>query len=331
MPTLNSDAKPRIAIIGAGITGLTCASLLKQRGLSVTVFEKSRGLGGRLATRRAGEGLAFDHGAQYVTARSDAFRALVQGALDGGAAAVWRPKGRGTLGDSRQDWIVGLPAMNRLVRPLAAGIDIRLKTQIVAVQREVSGWRLLTAEEPVPGHFDFIVSAVPAPQARALLPLEADLATALERVDIAPCWALMMAFPEPLDPGFDVSRVEGGELAWIARNSAKPARNNGADCWVVHAGPQWSAAHLERDPEEARDLMLAMLVERLGGALAEPLYANAHRWRYALTTTALSTAYLASADRRLFIGGDWSLGARVEFGFESGTAMAAGLTAALSA
>lgn len=329
MPPLDPGAKPRIAIIGAGITGLTCASLLRQRDLPVTVFEKSRGLGGRLATRRAGDGLTFDHGAQYVTARSGAFKTLIQDMVKSGTAASWRPRGRELNANNRDDWIVGLPAMNSFVKPLAAGIDIQLKTQIAALRREAAGWRLQTTEGPVPGQFDFVVSAVPAPQARALLPIDTDLAAALERVIIAPCWALMLAFSEPLHPGFEVSRIEGGELAWIARNSAKPARDSAADCWVVHASPQWSAANLELDPEEAKVAMLAMLADRLGGRLLTPVYAAAHRWRYAQTTTTLNAAYLASDDCRLFVGGDWGLGARVEFGFASGKAMADDLLALL--
>ena len=52
----------RVAVIGAGLAGLTAAARIAAGGAAVTVYDKSRGLGGRLATRRSPQG-SFDHGA----------------------------------------------------------------------------------------------------------------------------------------------------------------------------------------------------------------------------------------------------------------------------
>ena len=84
---------PDVLIIGAGISGLTCAASLRAAGLSPKVIEKSRGIGGRMATRRAGA-LSFDHGAQFLTAKSEPFRQEVARITAAGAAAEWVPSGR---------------------------------------------------------------------------------------------------------------------------------------------------------------------------------------------------------------------------------------------
>ena len=78
----------RVAIIGAGMAGLAAARLLREAGASCTIFDKSRGLGGRMATRRTGD-FSFDHGAQYFTARGPRFRALVDDWSAAGHAAGW--------------------------------------------------------------------------------------------------------------------------------------------------------------------------------------------------------------------------------------------------
>src|SRR5678809_1601466 len=117
----------RIAVIGAGMAGLTCANELARADAKVTVFERSRGLGGRLATRRQGN-LAFDHGAQFITARSRPFLRYAEVAARAGALAAWQPR---VMEDDRTweapigDWWVGTPGMSALVRPLTRNVEIR--------------------------------------------------------------------------------------------------------------------------------------------------------------------------------------------------------------
>lgn len=79
-------------MIGAGIAGLTCARQLKAKGFRPMVFEKSRGLGGRLSTRRLEDGVSFDHGAQYLTARSAAFQNFLRQAAEAEVVEHWRPQ-----------------------------------------------------------------------------------------------------------------------------------------------------------------------------------------------------------------------------------------------
>ena len=68
-----------IAIIGAGIAGVTAARTLLQAGHRVTLIEKSRGVGGRMSTRRTEFGtrtdsippaVTVDHTGQPVSSRT---------------------------------------------------------------------------------------------------------------------------------------------------------------------------------------------------------------------------------------------------------------------
>ena len=327
MGTGRRPTKTSIAIIGAGMAGLTCARYLATLGFRPTVFEKSRGLGGRLATRRVEEGLAFDHGAQYVTARSAAFRRALQTAREAGVAARWIPGRTDPPGPGEDEWFVGAPAMNALVQPLAEGIDLRLSSKVTAIRRDGDAWRIVGPSKEAEGPFDVVVCTAPAPQAQRLLASEPEVAVALGGVSMAPCWALMLRFAKPVDPGFDVRRAESEDLAWIARNGSKPGRDSAADCWVVHAGPDWSRRHLELDRDLAAALLVEMLPRAFGLRLPRVEGAVAHRWRYARTTKPLGAPFLGFVANSLFLGGDWCLGARVECAFESGLAIAQALTA----
>ena len=104
---LDNSSHARIAVIGAGMAGLSCAKHLSEHGVHTTIFEKSRGLGGRLATRRADSGIAFDHGAQFIAARSTLFGNMVNEAIRNGAADYWRPVNLNEGSFGSDDWVVG--------------------------------------------------------------------------------------------------------------------------------------------------------------------------------------------------------------------------------
>lgn len=312
---------PRIAVIGAGMAGLACADRLRAGGLEPVVFDKSRGLGGRLATRRAEEGRTFDHGAQFVTARLPAFQTFMDNAVANGAAALWDPRG---TDDKPTDtpWFVGTPGMNGMVKPMATDLDLRLGAPVTGLVREGSGWRVQSEASDIAQFFDLVVCTAPAPQTRALADPLPDITSAMNAVAIAPCWALMLAFAVPFDPGFDVKRLTDGPIALLARTTSKPGRAGRPECWVLHAAPDWSRTHLEEDPAAIAGLLLAHLPEAFGVPVPAPDHAVAHRWRYAQTTAPLGRPFLPSVDGTFFAGGDWCLGARVEAAFESGSAIA---------
>lgn len=301
-----------IAIIGAGMAGLSAARRLADAGRDVVVFDKSRGLGGRMATRRAGD-LAFDHGAQYFTARGPAFRAAVEAWRARGHAAAW-------FGDG----YVGTPGMTAPARALAEGMRIVPSCQVTDLHRAPDGWTVLDANGPVavPGNgaFEAVVLAVPAPQA---LPLAASADVnfpAMEQAVYAPCWALMLAFAESTGLP-DSDRRDEGAIAWIAHNASKPGRSAEPETVVVHASPDWSRRNLEVAPEDAAARLLEEF-RTITQIDATPLFVAAHRWRYALVERAAGEPCLWDAEAQLGACGDWCLGPRVEAAFDSGIAMA---------
>ncbi len=311
------------AVIGAGLAGLACARALAEAGVAVRVFDKGRAPGGRLATRRAETGaglrLGFDHGAQYLTARNPGFAAILA------AHAVPWP----AVGD-RAGAHVAAPGMSALPRALSAGLDVAAARSVVAVERGEAGWMLRhhagdLARGPAPteppdsaGPFDAVAVAVPHPQAAPLLP--PTLAAALAPVTVAPCWALLAAFASPLAAP-DTLRPENHALAWAGRDSAKPGRTAGAECWVAHSGPAWTRANLERRPEEVLPDLLALLAD-IAGPLPPVAYAAAHRWRYALVEAPLGAPCLVDRAARIGACGDWCLGPRAEHAWDSGSALA---------
>ncbi len=315
-------------MIGAGISGLICARRLRDVGMDVRVFEKSRGVGGRMATRRTEDGLRFDHGAQYFTVRDRLFERYVQQWASEGIVAPWNGRivdltcGRADPKDKETLRFVGVPGMNAICKDLASGLDIRFQTQVAPPARERGMWHLQSVQEESLGQFDCLVTCAPAIQSSELLVAAPELQRQAGAIAISACWAAMIAFTQPLRLSFDGAFVHASPLSWIARNDSKPRRGDGIECWVLHAAPDWSDEHLEQTAEDVLPQMLDAVWEAIGVAPRSPSYATAHRWRYAIPQEPLPDRCLF--DSRLLVGacGDWCNGPRVEGAFLSGMALA---------
>lgn len=319
------DNPQRVAIVGAGMAGLACAMALHAAGLEVTLFDKGRRPGGRLATRRAGT-LSFDHGASYAIAEGPAFSAFVTGA--GERLAAWEPAG------DHVRW-VGVPGMSAFaVAAGQRGIGTLLTRRHVGfLSHDDAGWHLRHLDAAVTrpgaviddgekaGPFDRIVLALPAPQAAGLLAaLGHPFAARVAAVGMDPCWVLMLAFRERQD-GPDIRETEPhGPLDWIARDSSRPGRLALPDSWVAHAGADWSRVHLEQEPDRVLASLRAAFTQATG-IDATPIHAEVHRWRYARAGSALDQACLWDP-AGLALCGDWCLGTQVEAAFDSGCAAA---------
>jgi renalase len=303
-----------IAIIGAGMAGLACASRLEAAGIRVVLFDKARGPGGRMSTRRvdtsAGQ-VSFDHGAQYFTARGAAFREQVEAWAADGIVAPWPAAGP-------EAW-VGTPGMNAPVRALAARRAVTFSHQVETLIPDGAGWRLVGPNGPT-GPFDAVLLAMPAEQTAALLTgVEPSMARVAAASVTDPCWTVMAAFGQRLAIDADTLRDQG-PLGWAARNASKPGRAP-VEAWVMQGSPEWSRRHLEDPAGDVCKALLEGLRRCSGGPIPEPIAVQAHRWRFARSAAGDERA-LWSPAAGIGCCGDWLIGPRVECAWDSGEALA---------
>lgn len=327
----------QVAIIGAGLAGLTAARQCQAQGHHVTVYEKSRGVSGRMCTRQTEFG-GFDFGAQYFTASSERFKKEVSDwrklewvtAWDSQLATIAHGKVQESKGKGKTPQrFVPIPGMNALGKQLAHGLDVRLEQQVQAISAHGNQWILSVKSDEVPvaasaGPFDAVIVAIPAEQAAVLLKDHAVLGPKVGAVHMQPCWALMLAFQNPLNLPYDGAWVEDSRLAWIARDTSKPEHRAG-ERWVCHASAAWSAEHLEDEHERAKEKLLKAFHEATGSPI-QPIYAEAHRWRFSQANQALPQSHLWDAATRIGVCGDWFAAGlegagRVENAFLSGLAI----------
>jgi predicted NAD/FAD-dependent oxidoreductase len=326
------QTKPKIAIIGAGLSGITAARHLSTRA-EVTVFEKSRGLGGLMSTRRA-EPFFFDHGAQYFTAKSVEFAEFLTPLVKAGHVARWTPRqvhfdAAGVAQPLAEDgeMYVAVPAMNALCKHLGADLTIETATRVASMAREGAQWTLaLENAETVPG-FDWVLSTAPAEQSQALMPAEFAETERLHAARMSGCFTLMLGFEDALPLPWEAARFEESLLGWVALNSAKPGRK-GAPSLVLQSTNDWAEAHMEDELTEVEAALVAEFA-RVAPDLPAPAFTRLHRWRFAAVETPAGVPFLLDVENRLAAAGDWCLRARVEAAFESGSAVGEAIAQAL--
>jgi len=276
------------AIVGAGLAGLAAARALRRLKPDATldIFDKGRGPGGRLATRRAelpsGRTLRFNHGAPAVHGRSPAFRDTIDSLARTGAAK-W----------TSDHAAVGLPAMNAIVAAMARDLPVRFETRVAAIEPAGDQFRLREPEQPL-GAFDRVILAIPAPQAAELArPIDPDLAEKLDGIAYAPAWSLMLAPAE--EPSADELPGDSQLIDRLLRTET--------GAWTACATPDWSRDNLELSPDDAARA-LAAAAARLHPAFADLRHAAAHRWRYARVAAPSDQPYLIGASGRILCCGD---------------------------
>jgi hypothetical protein len=309
-----------VLVVGAGVAGLVAARELLRAGRSVTLLDKGRGVGGRLASRRI-EGATFDHGAQGFTTGDPRFVAVGLREQLGESVSDWQA-GLAVASDGLFHWR-GVPSMSGVAKHLARGMDIRLESTVVALRQESHRWVGTTLDG---GTFTAraVILTPPVPQSLAILdaggfPLAAALRQRLGAIGYDRCLALMALLDGPSRipaPGGLIPT--SGPLASITDNVRKGISSEPAV--TLHATPEFSLACWDRDRRESARLLLDAATEWLGTGVKS---FQVHGWRYSRPRVVdPEPCLLASAGPPLVLAGDAFGGTGVEGAAHSGRAAA---------
>ncbi len=319
----------RLAVVGAGLAGLTVAHKLAAAGVEVTLFEKERGPGGRMASERLGgtsQG-AIDTGAQYFTIRNPAFREFLIRQAGTDCWGLWHGRFRYQNTDRRWEMMrpaeryVGIPQMSAITCALSRGLSVRSGVRIQGLWRSDNGcWALTDADGGRYDGFDAVILTAPPIQSAELLSQGDARALAeddrLRVSQMQACWTAVAHFPDGAGADFEALMPKQSRLNWAANNSSKPGRQGAGEWWVLHGDPDWSDDHSVADPQQVAWQLMQEL-RRVGGITAVPTEVRVHRWQYARARTSTRTGHLWFPDSGIAIIGDWLDGGRVEGAFNS--------------
>jgi len=335
---MQSSTVTDVAIVGAGLAGITCGQALRRSGYSVVILEKSRGLGGRVATRRLVDTCA-DHGTKFVEPQGSHTQQLIEQLgdrqlLQPWTAPVWTVDAAGTLTPMEpQPRYVAPEGMTAIAKFLADGLDIRRQQRVLGIApTDAQTWELTTeATEPLTIHARNLVLAIPAPQAVPLLePLVAqglpmEVLETVRGVTFDPCITAIATYPADQaaawHPVGALQPLQHPVLRWVSRESQKRSMPGHEVC-VLHSTPALAAQHIDAPTLEAAGAAMLQAGAAWFPGMEHPQPLQLHRWRYGFARSPHAPLNLpphAKTPIPLVITGDWCLGSNLEAAFEAGT------------
>jgi len=310
--------KLRAGIVGAGISGASCAGALAAAGWTVDIFDRARGAGGRLSTRRMEDGWAT-LGSPFLSAKREPFRSQLrewvrQGWLEPVRGNIWR--GRATVSWTQaqlQNHFRPLIEPSQLVRSLMNGAHFHTLAPVARIEPRT----LVLENGETHGGYDCVICSVPGPQA---IPLLEGLPRLRERLlddsRYRPVWSFLMRWEG--GPGAEVIQFDD-ELLNLAVSQIK-----GGGLWAVHSTHAFAETYLDAGKEEASTRAASALMGLLG--LPWPVEVEAaHLWKMALPTSQQGGFWLGDRENRVALIGDGIAGAGVERAWESGIRLAQAL------
>ena len=318
----------KIAIIGAGIAGLTAARVLKDHA-EVTIFEKSGGVSGRMATRCSSR-YVFDHGAQFFGAKTPDFNAFIAPMIQSGALKPWNARFVEIAGSSimqLREWtdsyphFVGVPGMNSVGNFLSQDLNIRLNTRVCSISKGERHWSLMADNSEFLGNFDWLLLAIPGPQATEILPKNLPLYEKVSKIKMEGCFSVMLGFSKPLPIEFDAALIRNRDISWMSINSSKPGREK-LFSMIVHSTNNWADANSHMAKVEALDHLCSEISRTIGHDVSKADHKAIHQWMYANTKKHGNMTHFWDRSENLGVCGDWVIQGRVEAAFTSGFKLA---------
>ncbi len=334
-----------IGIIGAGIAGLTAGRILAKAGHEVIIFEKSRGYGGRMATRYFHEdhSVKADHGAGFFTADSEEFKSFISELEDKELVKEWTQDlgyhdGKELLSKhpnrESQSFYVAPNGINSIGKYLSRWVDVKLEERVSGITLiggspvKKKQW-MLNLQSFNTYELDAIIIATPGVQAYGLVQTAQDetavrkLIREIDEITYNPSYSVMFGYEGAETPDWKAFSSNNAKISFVANESSK--RDTGSELVLVaHSSADFARSNSKMDSVQVAETISAELGSIIGNWATRPAWAQVHYWRYSSAIKNLKMPFMELEDHPapLALIGDYFEKPGVEGAFLSGYKLA---------
>ena len=292
----------KIAIIGAGFSGCNLYNNLKEKYEDITIFEKSRGVGGRLSTKYI-EDKFIDHGTSSLIPITDDLKMFC---LDLAKNGVVKAK---------YDEFIPKNGINQICKFLIDEKDLIKNTKITKAQNIDNKWLLEDENHNIYKDFDLLFISIPAPQiVQMKIELPNEFKEKLSKIKYDSTFSLILHTNKELK--LNENRLyENPDIKDIINNSKKYRYEN-FNSYVIHSTKEFANCVNEKSKEEICEIFLDNFDDDTK-ELIEEFTIIPHLWKYAFAKTSLDMPYFLNEEKNLGICGDYFNHSNVEAALSS--------------
>ena len=312
-----------IAVIGAGLSGITFASMIKEKS-NIKIFEKSKGVGGRMSTRKDLP-FIFDHGAQFFEIKNTAFMNFVSELFTKKIIRPWNFKlayfeknnlKKIKILQNKDNFFVGVPNMDSIVKYLSKDQNVILETKIERTEKLKDKWYLYDQKKKTHGPYDWVILTLPAQQSLELITKKISFYSQIKKIKMIGCFSLMIGMKKSLNLNYDAALIQNNDIRWLAVNNSKPCRFGGQSL-LINSSFQYTAKNVNSPRNKVMQHLLSAASNLISYELSNSIFIKLHKWRYVEAITSPDENYFIDHNEKIAVCGDWLINSRVEGAFLS--------------
>ena len=311
----------KIAIIGAGISGVSLALMLKDN-FRITIFEKSNMPGGRMATKKIGP-FIFDYGTQYFKIKNKFFKDFLKPLFTNSIIQPWTSKHIKIKNNIKHPCFyrgsannyVGVPNMNSIIQYLSSELDISLRSKVVWINRKNNKWTFCDINNNHYDGFDWLIFTTPVEQTCKIVPEVSSFYNFIKNIRMMKCYSLLLGFYKRFFLNFDTATLFNNDIAWISRNNSKPARPHNL-CLVLNSSYEFA----KKNNNSSKNTIFQYLLNKSYKLINNPKKPDVkylHKWNFVEAKKHPKDNYFIDIRQKIAVCGDWCVNSRVEGGFLS--------------
>ncbi|MAI83770.1 MAG: NADP transhydrogenase subunit alpha [Rickettsiales bacterium] len=313
----------KIAVIGAGLAGITFAYIMKEK-FNVKIFEKSRAVGGRMSTRKESP-FIFDHGAQFFKIKTTECKNFFSQLFIQKIIQPWSFKLAYFEGDQLREikiiedadkFYVGVPNMDSILKYISRDCNVILNTKIERIKRKNDKWELLDQNKNLHELFDWVILSLPSEQSLDLISNKTSFYPNVKKIKMKGCYSLMVGMDKSLQLNFDAAFIENNDIAWLALNDSKPSRMKNHSL-LINSSYEYATKNINTPKEKVLEHLLNISSNLINYDLFKSSMIKTHQWRYVEAECSPKENYFIDHENKIAVCGDWLINSRVEGAFLS--------------
>ena len=313
----------KIAVIGAGLAGITFACIMKDK-FNVKIFEKSRGVGGRMSTRKESP-FIFDHGAQFFKIKTTECKKFFSQLFKKDIIQPWSFKLAYFEGNHLREikiiknadkFYVGVPNMDSILKYISRDCNVILDTKIERIKRKNDKWELCDQNRKLHGMYDWVILSLPAEQSLDLISDKTSFYPNIKKIKMKGCYSLMVGMDKSLKLDFDAAFIENKDIAWLALNNSKPSRMKN-HCLLINSSYEYASKNINTPKDKVLEHLLNISSNLINYDLFKSSMIKIHQWRHVEAECSPKENYFIDHDNKIAVCGDWLINSRVEGAFLS--------------